>query len=61
MLAFLLLLLAFMLLPAYPVFAALAVWGAFSSAKHWKPGKGEQLELVVFYGALIGCLLVWFG
>jgi ABC-type phosphate transport system permease subunit len=61
MLAVLLLILVFILFPAYPVFAALALSGAFWSAYHWKADVGETLELFVFYGALIGCLVSWFG
>ena len=61
MLAFILLFLSFGLFPQQPVFAALALWGAFSAAKHWRVGASEWLELVLFYGALIGCALVFLG
>lgn len=61
MIAVLLLFLAFGLFPQQPAFAALALWGAFSSAKRWKVNTGGWLELVLFYGALIGCALVFLG
>jgi len=61
MIAFLLLLLGFSLLPAYPVFSLVAVSGAFWSASYWKADVGGVLEMVVFYGAVAGCLIVWFS
>lgn len=61
MLSFFLMLVAGVLFPVMPGFAlilgCIAVWGAMS----WT-GRGEDvLELVVFYGALAGCCVVWFG
>ena len=38
-----------------------AVSGAFWSASYWKADVGEVLEMVVFYGAVAGCLIVWFS
>lgn len=61
MLAMLLLFATFGLLPQWPVFAALTLWGAFASASRWGPAVGETLELVGFYGALSGVLLVLLG
>jgi len=59
MIAFALLFLAFMSLPMYPVLALICVSGAFWSAKSWTGAGEDVLELVLFYGALIGCLVVW--
>jgi len=61
LIAFLLMVLAAILLPVSIVFGALALAGAFWSASHWKVTMGETLEVVIFYGALIGCLTVWIG
>ena len=60
MIAVLLLLLTFVLFPVFPVLAALTLSGAFWSAYYWGPTVGETLELVVFYGAIGGCLMsIW--
>lgn len=61
MLAFALLFLTFGLLPEFPVFALMTGSGAVYAATFWKATVGETLELVMFYGALIGCLTAWFG
>lgn len=59
MLAVIFLIVAFIFFPASPVIAALALAGAFWAAKYWKADVGETLEMVVFYGAIIGCLVAW--
>ncbi len=61
MIAFLMMVLSAILMPVSVVFGALALSAAFWSASHWKVTVGETLEMVVFYGALIGCLVGWFG
>ena len=61
MIAFLLLLLTFGLLPEFPAFALLTGSGAVYAASFWKANVGETLELIVFYGAIVGCLVGWFG
>ena len=49
---------AFMMSPGIALILGVA---AVHGAKSWS-GKGvETLELIFFYGALAGCLMVWFG
>lgn len=61
MLAVMLLIVTFILWPYQPFLGALALWGAASAAKSWTGEGLDVIELVVFYGALAGCLVVWFG
>jgi hypothetical protein len=60
MIAVLLVALTFVLFPGFPVFAAVALSGAFWSASRWGVTIGETLELFVFYGAILGCLVAVF-
>lgn len=39
------------------ILGCVAVWGA----KSWSVRGTDVLELIFFYGALIGCGVVWFG
>jgi len=59
MLSFFLMLTAGVLFPTMPglalVLGCIAVWGAMS----WSGDGIELLEMLFFYGALIGCLTVW--
>lgn len=61
MIAFLLLLLTGFLFPQFPGFALLTGSAAFYAASYWKVTVGETFELVMFWGAVVGCGLAWFG
>lgn len=56
-----LILVTFVFLLSCPPVAAVALWGA-SGAAQWLTTEFEDfLALLFFYGALAGCLVVWFG
>ena len=59
MIAFLLLALMFITFPAMPAIAGLALCGAVYSAMHWRAGYDDLIEMIFFYGAILGCLVVW--
>ena len=59
MIAFSLLLLAGFLFPSSPVLGAVALAFAFWAATYWSATIGEGLEMIVFYGALAGCITAW--
>jgi hypothetical protein len=59
MVALLLLVLTYILFPAFPGFAILTASAAVWGAKSWSGTGQDVVELVFFWGALIGCLMVW--
>lgn len=61
MLGVMLLIVTYIAWPYQPVIGALALWGAACASKSWTGAGEDAIELIVFYGALAGCLVVWFG
>ena len=60
MIAFFLFLVMFVTFPTMPTIAAVALSGAVYSASRWHVGYDDLIEMIFFYGAVLGCLMVWF-
>lgn len=61
MIACLLLLVTYIVFPAFPALGFLAACGAVWSASYWDSTAGEGVELIFFYGAIAGLLLAFLG
>jgi len=44
-----------------PAIAAVALYGAAVAAKSWTAEDEDAVAMFFFYGALIGCGLVWWS
>lgn len=61
MLALICLAAVYLLFPAQPVIAALALLAALWLATKWPVGYSDVFELLIFYGALTGCVVAYTG